>query len=114
MFDTILSGIGYVIGASFFYQAMGTTAAIGIFIGASIYNGDVKMMWKGVISIGSYAVLIILTTVPRLVEALNGSVGHGRPGMEYAGVITIFFVTLWYLIGMLIGVHTVQRVRKHR
>lgn len=111
MFDNILAAIEYVTNASFFYQSMGMTTATAIFIGASIYNGDVRTMWKGLISVGAYAGLVLLTTVPRVYETLSISTATHRPGLEYAGIVTIAFITIYYVLGILIGVYTVQRAR---
>jgi hypothetical protein len=112
MFDQILATMNYVTNASFFYPSMGLTAGTAIWIGAAIYNGDVKTMYKGVITLGAYVVLLLTTTFPRISQAIGtGAVPVNMT--NYAGPVTIFFVTLYYLLGMIIGVYTVQRVHKH-
>lgn len=112
MFDTILLSISYVINAPGFYTAMGMTAMTSIFIGAAIYNGELKQATKGMITVGSYAALLLMTNIPRIVDKLSDITSTPERGaMAYAGSVTIFFLTLWYIVGMLIGVYTVQRVR---
>jgi hypothetical protein len=32
--------------------------------------------------------------------------------MEYAGLITIGFMALYYILGMLMGVYTIQRAKR--
>lgn len=113
MWDTLLSSILYVINAQYFYPAMGLTAATSIFIGAAFYNGEIKAMWKGAIAIGSYAGLLLIVTLARVLERMDGRVlTPEQAGMAYAGAITTAFLTIYYILGMVIGVYTVKKVRK--
>lgn len=109
-----MQSINYVTSAQFFYPSMGMTAMTSIFIGAAFYNGEIRAMWKGAIAIGSYAGLLLLTTISRIIQTLqNSNIEHSPAYMAYAGVVTIFFLTIYYILGMIIGVYTVKRVRKN-
>ncbi len=107
MLSTFVESINYVTSAPFFYQAVGITAVNGIWIGAVLYNGEVKTMWKGVITIGCYAVLMLVTNIPRVYSRLPNVATENIP-MAYASTVTILLVTLWYILGIIIGVITVQ------
>jgi hypothetical protein len=112
MFENIVISINYVTNASFFYQTMGMTAATSIFIGAALYNGEVSQMWKGAIVLTTYTGLLLMTTMTRVFETLtNPNIPHNVP-LAYAGAITIIFLTLYYILGMIIGVYTVQKARR--
>lgn len=110
MFDTIVQTINYVTNAPFFYQTMGITAATSIFVGASIYNGDVKNLSKGIITLGTYCFLLVLMTITRVVSNLNIE----TPYKAYASLVTIIFLTIWYILGMVVGVYIVQKSRKRK
>ena len=115
MFENILAGIHYVINAPFFYSGVAGTIVGGIWIGASIYEGDRKEMWKGILAVFGYALFLLITTVPRVLSSItNEGIQHSEPGMEYAGLITTIFVVTYYVLGMLMGVYTIQRVRKSK
>lgn len=117
MFETTLLSVSYVINAPFFYSSMGMTAATSIFIGAAMYNGELKPASKGILAVLSYAILLLITTLPRVFDRLNNSelaFSQERTSMAYAGAITIFFLTIWYILGILIGVYTVQRAHKKK
>ena len=112
MFDTILSGIHYVISAPFFYYGVSGTIVGGIWIGASIYEGNLRDTWKGMLTVLGYCLFLILTTVPRILNSISSLGSHSSPGMEYAGIITIGFIVIYYVLGMLLGVYTIQRARR--
>lgn len=111
--NNLMLGIHYVINAPFFYYGVSGTILGGFWIGASIYDGVIKDTWKGVLIVLSYAGFLVLTTVPRVLNSIsNESIQHSNPGMEYAGLITIGFMALYYVLGMLMGVYTIQRARR--
>jgi len=91
----------------FFWPAMAFTSMIGIFIGAVIYNGDVREIGKSIISLASYALLIILTITTRVGPDLGG-ISPEHYYMPFAGVMTILVVTAFYLLGMCIGVKIIK------
>lgn len=111
--NNFLLGIHYVINAPFFYYGVSGTILGGFWIGASVYDGLLKETWKGIFVVLGYAVFLVLTTVPRVLNSISDtSIQHSNPGMEYAGLITIGFMALYYILGMLMGVYTIQRARR--
>ena len=111
--NNFMLGIHYVINAPFFYYGVSGTILGGFWIGASIYDGMLKDTWKGVLVVLGYAAFLVLTTVPRVLNSIaDTSIKHSNPGMEYAGLITIGFMALYYVLGMLMGVYTIQRARR--
>lgn len=101
----------FVINANGFWFAMGLTAVTGVFIGASLYDGNLSMLKKGVLSIIFYAFLLILTTYLRI-DGNSGVPIFSRHPQSTAGMITVGFITLFYLVGMCLGVFTVNKVLK--
>lgn len=105
--------IGFVTQANGFWFAMSLTACTGIFIGASLYDGNLSMFKKGALSIVFYAFLLILTTYLRI-GGNSGVPIFQRHPQSTAGMITVGFITAFYLIGMATGVYTVNKVMKGR
>ena len=111
--NNLMLGIHYVINAPFFYYGVSGTVLGGFWIGASIYDGVMSETWKGVLVVIGYAAFLALTTVPRVLSSIaDTSIQHSNPGMEYAGLITIGFMALYYILGMLMGVYTIQRAKR--
>lgn len=112
MLNDLILSINYITDASFFYPTMGMTAAASIFLGAAFYSGEIKQMWKAIIVITTYASLLLLTITSRVAESLgNPNIPHNMH-LAYASSITIFFLTIYYVLGIIIGVYTVQRVKR--
>lgn len=88
------------------------TAAASIFLGAAFYNGEIKQMWKAVIVVCTYAALLLLAITSRVAEALNNPSLPHTTHLAYASSITIFFLTAYYILGLIIGVYTVQRAKR--
>lgn len=112
MFNDIILTINYITGASFFYQTMGMTAAASIFLGAAFYNGEIKQMWKAVIVVITYASLLLLAITSRVNQALQDPSMPHNVHLAYASSITILFLTIYYILGLIIGVYTVQRAKR--
>ena len=104
----ILAATVYITTDPFFWASMAFTTMVGIFIGAVIYNGDVKEIRKALIALASYCVLIIITNASRVFPQLD-KVTPDLSYMPFAGIVTIVIVTFFYLLGMVIGV----RITKH-
>lgn len=103
----------FVFQADFFYQVMALVTIIAIMIGSIIYNGDVDMARKAIISILAYGGMIILTNLSRISSiGLTGPQLIMNQGQAYNGTTTTIFVTFFYLIGILLGVWMHKRVRK--
>jgi hypothetical protein len=103
--------IGFVTSANCFWLAMGMTTATGIFIGASIYDGNLSLLKKGILTILFYAFFIVLTTYWRI-SGNSGVPIFERHPQSTAGMITVIITTLFYIIGMIIGVFSVSKVLK--
>lgn len=95
MQDTIL----YVISAPYFWQTMSMITSCAIFIGAIVFNGEVRTVLKGVVAIGVYALFLTLTNIIRISNQVITNYSQA-----YAGTVTIGFITFFYLLGMFMGV----------
>ena len=105
----IVGSINYVVGAPFFWHSMSLLTASGIFIGSVVYNGDHEKFKRGLITILPLVVFWLMATITRIrsVHVIN----HYQ---AYAGIITILFVTLFYFIGMCMGVCTTTHVHRKK
>lgn len=110
--DVIIKTLEYISCAPYFWSAMGMTTAIAIFIGALLYDGNVTQTRKGIISILSYVGLLLFVTQSRISYYMNiGEVGMYH--QAYAGIATIFIITFFWILGIILGV-TMFRIKKWR
>ena len=106
-----IASLDYVVGDPYFWLAMGFTTAIGIFVGAVVYDGVLRQAKKGVIVLLSYAFILALTNFSRITPIIirGEATSFEQP---FAGVATILLVTIFYLIGMCLGVKTTNFAHK--
>lgn len=111
--NEIVKSAIFVFQADFFYQAMALVTIIAIMVGSIIYNGDVAMAKKAVISIVAYGGMIVLTNISRIVSiGLIGPQQTMNQGQAFNGTTTVIYVTIFYLIGITLGVWMHRRSRK--
>lgn len=104
----------YVINAPYFWISMGMVTAVAIFVGAIIYDGNLTNATKGLISIILYAVLLIQVDYSRL-QDLFINFPEKIDKTRYAGILSILFITFFWLLGMFLGVSVSYLIRKiHR
>lgn len=112
----LLPVITYVMDAPYFWMTMGMVSACAVFVGAILYDGILSLAAKGIISTAIYASFIITAHVNRVNYLLSTS-PEMRTASErviYANVVTIGFITLFWMIGIVIGVVTSCLVRKKK
>ena len=109
--DFFISTTNYVVNASGFWRGIGWTVATSIFIGATLYNGDLKQWAKGMVSLGTYAFFILLITSTRLIE-VGRTTGFANPVTAHAGIFTLFYVSVAYFTGLFIGVLVSKYARR--
>lgn len=88
-------------------QSMGFIVAIGMFIGAGIFDGKIEETKKGLAVTLSYGGSIIWITVMRVYYTLDSIPPGQRTGNmanAYNGISTIIFVSLFWFIGVYLGV----------
>lgn len=106
-----MEAIMYVVKDPYFGMAMSMTIASSLFIGAAIYDGLIDDVKKAIITIAYYAFLIAGTNLTRILPIIaSGNVHDVRQPL--AGVVTLGFITIAYLLGMYVGVKIVNRVHK--
>ena len=109
-FQLFIDSLIYVMNQPLFWASMGFTTSIAMFIGVLLYDGNTKDAYKGIISVGSYAVMLIWTTSFRIFPIIADKdyyslyVNTNRFGMAFAGIATITYITLFWLLGIFIGV----------
>lgn len=98
----------YVTSAPAFWHTMGVITATAIVVGAIIHNGDLKSLGKIILTLLTYGAFIFSVDAVRIYKVLTDS-GITNHAQAYAGLITILFVTFFYLLGIAIGVITVKK-----
>lgn len=104
--------IAYVVNAPHFYSITGMTIASAMFVGATLYNGELKQATKGIVTVGSYAGFLLLMFSSRVIQTLSHASAEGREYMAWAGTATIVIATAQYIFGILLGVFVSQQARK--
>lgn len=110
--ELFMETILYIIRAPYFFQSFGFSIATAMFIGASIYNGDVTKLTKGIVTVVSYAFFLLLITFSRIIDVGMSENGFTNPIQAHAGVFTIIIMTIAYVLGMYMGVITLKITRK--
>ena len=85
MIHILLNSFEYVSQAPNFYGSMGVVSALGMFVGALIYKGQIEAVLKAVLVVASYAILLVwvnlsrvLNTVPLFPKACTSPPGAAR------------------------------------
>lgn len=105
----VVDTLQYIINAPFFFETVGFITASSMFIGATLYNGDLKLFAKGLITLLPYAGLLLLTNAIRIANyPINNHV------QAYAGLATIVVVTVAYVSGLFMGVELVRYALKKK
>lgn len=106
--EFITEATKYVFNDQYFWGSMAFVSMMGIFIGAIVYNGDLKELKKAIVMLVSYALLLIMVNLSRIIPILSGVANKHQP---MAGIVTIAIVTFFYLLGMQLGVVIVKHAR---
>ena len=101
----------YVVEQPFFWASMGFTTLIGIFIGSVIYDGDMQQLKKGLIALGSYCTMILVTNATRVIPQIP-TTNPIKLHQLFASIVTIAIVTAFYLLGIALGVVITKKAHK--
>lgn len=93
--------LSYVINGHLFWQSMGMTCATAMFIGAILFHESNKTTFqKAILTLITYTLFVLFTTFARVLPNIsNGEIST----KTYASSLTIVFVTISYLLGIVIG-----------
>jgi drug/metabolite transporter (DMT)-like permease len=111
MIAFILTAFRYVTTDPFFWPSMAFTVMVGIFIGAVTFNGDLEQIKKVIFSLLCYTALITSVNLSRILPQIGPSTPPQHP---FATTVVVILVTLFYLLGMFIGVALVKKARGKR
>ena len=98
----------YVANQNMFWGTMGFTTAMAIFVGVLLYDGNLDQAKKGTWAVLSYVFMVIWLNLVRIFPiTANPDYIYGKSnyGMPYAGIVTIIYITIAWLIGIGIGVN---------
>jgi hypothetical protein len=104
-FNALFQSLAYVYNQNMFWGSMGFTTAIGLFVGVMLFDGNIEKTKKGMVATLSYASMLLWTTFVRILpNALerNFVFTNAQP---LAGIATIIFITIFWVLGVLIGVN---------
>lgn len=76
-----------------------------MFIGALLYDGNMKEVRKGLMSVGVYAGFLFYITINRIAYRFE-DVGVVNTDMAYAGIVSILIISGFYVLGLFLGVFT--------
>lgn len=113
MINLFTDAFRYVINDSYFWLSMAFTTSCGVFVGSVLYDGVLREIKKAVVVLGSYAVLLVMTTLARVLPIVTSPGYHpSQSGQPMAGVVTILLVTTFYLFGIWLGVFITKKAHK--
>lgn len=95
----LLESIQYITSAPLFWGTMGFITAMAMFIGVILYDGKLSEVGKALVGILTYAGMLLWVTMIRL-----SNIEIGNHVQAYAGIVTILFVTLFWCLGLFVGV----------
>ncbi len=108
-----IEAVKYITADPYFLISMGLTSSIGIFIGALLYDGLLDQFRKGLVALLSYTIMLSLTNLTRIVPIIVRGEVHD-PNQPFAGLVTIFFVSAFYISGMYLGIRVTLKAHKNR
>jgi hypothetical protein len=95
----MLEVINHVLNTPYIWSSLGSIVAIAMFIGPILYNGDLTMVGKSIISIGLYVVFCSV-----LIGSHAIYIEHLSFPMSAQPFIFLFLVAICYLLGIYLGV----------
>lgn len=101
----------YVSRAPYFWLTMGMVTAVSMFIGAIVFDGDLPTATKGIIGVLSYVFFLIQVQFTRVTDAIPRLKPPSPSYTWHAATVTIIIMTLFWMIGVLLGVYTSYMVR---
>lgn len=108
----ICKSLIFVAQSDYFYQAMAAVTIIAMMIGSLLYNGDLNQLKKAALTIFTYGGMIVLTNMARIISSDTGVIRIMMVnGQAFNGTTTVIYVTLFYMIGVAIGVWVHKRSR---
>lgn len=111
--NLVYDSLVYVTNAPYFFISIGMTVSIAMFVGAIIFDGDLSIAAKGILSISLYAFFFLQITLTRILNMYDVlKLDEKRQIMGFASIVTLFILTLLWVIGILFGVSICRFVRR--
>ncbi len=108
--NTVIESFFRVIDAPYFWASMGMTTASAMFIGATLYNGYLPHLQKGLMTIFTYTMFLLFTNISRIVQRIISGEVSPTHASAYNGITTILVVTFFYCFGLVLGVVIVKKI----
>jgi hypothetical protein len=112
MIELFLEAMQYVYNQPYFWGSMAFTTIIGMCIGAIIYDGLLNEVKKACLTVSAYSIIVIAVTLTRTFPQINLAKAMGMGYQVFANMATVFIVTIFYILGMLLSVKLISRLYK--
>lgn len=109
----LLQTLNYVISAPYFWVTMGMITAVAMFVGAILFDGDLQLATKGIIGLLSYIFFLLQAQITRVINAYQQPIPHSPPYMYHAATVTIIILTIFWIMGVSLGVYISYCSRRH-
>lgn len=102
----------YVVNVPYFWITMGTIVSIAMFIGALIFNSDIRALTKSLISLTIYESFLVFVQFNRINNYYTFTEKNQNKYMAYAQMVTLVYITTFWVLGLIIGVIVSRIIRK--
>ena len=114
--EIIIGIFNYIRSAPYFWGSMGFVVAIAMLIGTIVYGSNYKQIYKFILSLFIYLILLAIINFTRANDALNLNNNiptHAQRVTAYASTGTIIIVTFFWVSGLFLGL-AIDKCRKLR
>ncbi len=102
--NDVMMSVRYVMSAQYFWLSMGMMAAMAMFVGAIIYDGEMKAATKGIIGVGGYAFFLWQIIFSRIYGNYAFLSTFMPRHVLYSNLVTIVITMTFWVFGVLVGV----------
>lgn len=101
--ETIIAFIQYISSVPYFWSSMGMVVALGMFVGALLYKGNINELAKVVFVVLSYVVLILWFNISRVYFLFGIRDELDFRIMALSSSAVILFISVFWLMGIVLG-----------
>ena len=103
LLEVLLVSIQYVQSGPYFWGSMGFIFASAMLIGALIFGGNHKFIFKFILGLLAYVVMLIFVNLTRASQAITSEFTLDQSAKAYASTITTIYVTFFWIAGLFLG-----------
>lgn len=103
----MLELINHIFSTPFIWPSLGMITSIGMFIGPLLYNGDLKAVYKALVSVGVFAFFLVIIMQSHILHVENK-----EWPCSLQPLIFVTLVGVSYVLGLLIGIYIFRKAHK--